>query len=83
MSILAALLLAQATGRATMVKPVSCVPIEGARGQPPAEVARLIEEQASDQAQNGYTLVALLPGDVPIACFKSSAEPSKLPRGKR
>jgi len=41
------------------------------------------ESVALQFARTNYTLAALLPGDPPIACFRSLSDPSKLPIGAR
>jgi hypothetical protein len=77
-----AILLAQIkTGMA--VKPVVCRPIEEAKGKSGAELAQAIEGVAQQFARTNYALAALLPGDPPIACFRSLSDPSKLPMGAR
>lgn len=67
----------------TMMKQVVCKPIEEAKGKSGAELAQIIESEAARFARTNYALAALLPGDPPIACFRSLADPEKLPRGAR
>jgi hypothetical protein len=68
---------------ATAMKEVVCKPIDGARGRAGAELAQSIEAEVARFARANYALSALLPGDPPIACFRSLAGESKLPRGAR
>jgi len=68
---------------ATAMKSVVCKPIDAAKGQSGAELARAIEAEATRFARANYALSALLAGDPPIACFRALAEEGKLPRGAR
>ncbi len=81
------LLLAQGvrpTGRGgMMVKPVICKTLDEARGKSGAELARAIESAAAGLARQNYALAALLPGDPPIACFRSLSNAAELPMGAR
>jgi hypothetical protein len=67
----------------TAMKQVVCKPIEEARGKSGVELAQAIEMEAARFEKSNYALAALLPGDPPIACFRSKADPSNLPRGAR
>ena len=78
-----ALLLAQPPVKTMAMKPVICRPIEEAKGNSGAELAQAIEGVALQLARSNYALSALLPGDPPIACFRSLVDPSKLPIGAR
>src|SRR5437660_6981717 len=55
----------------------------GGEGNSGAELAQAIEGVALQLARSNYALSALLPGDPPIACFRSLVDPSKLPIGAR
>jgi hypothetical protein len=68
---------------ATAMKTVVCRPIDGAKGRSGAELAQAIEAEVTRFARANYALSALLPGDPPIACFRSMADESKLERGAR
>ena len=80
------LLLAQpkphAVGMAAM-KPVVCRVVDEAKGKSGAELATVLEQLAATFTRSNYALAALLPGDPPIACFRSLSDPSKLPPGAR
>ncbi len=67
----------------TAMKQVVCKPIDEAKGKSGAELAQVIEAEAARFAKSNYALAALLPGDPPIACFRSLADPGSLPRGAR
>ncbi|HET7784910.1 MAG TPA: hypothetical protein VFL36_02990 [Myxococcales bacterium] len=67
----------------TAMKQVVCRQIDEARGRSGAELAQAIEAEVLRFAKAKYALSALLPGDPPIACFRSTAEEGKLPRGAR
>jgi hypothetical protein len=67
----------------TAMKSVVCKPVEEAKGKSGVELAQLIESEAARFAKANYALAALLPGDPPIACFRSLTDPSTLPRGAR
>lgn len=67
----------------TAMKQVVCKTVDDARGKSGAELAQLIEAEAAKFARSNYALTALLPGDPPIACFRSLADPANLPRGAR
>jgi hypothetical protein len=68
---------------ATAMKSVVCQPIAEAKGKSGAELALAIEDEVARFAKSNYTLSALLPGDPPIACFRSNVDSSNLPRGAR
>ena len=68
---------------ATAMKSVVCKPIEEAKGKSGADLAQAIEAEAAKFARANYVLAGLLPGDPPIACFRSNADSSQLPRGAR
>lgn len=68
---------------ATAMKSVVCKPIDEAKGKSGAALAQAIEEEAAKFARSNYALSALLPGDPPIACFRSNSDPGGLPRGAR
>ncbi len=68
---------------ATAMKAVVCRPIDGAKGRSGAELAQAIEAEVTRFARANYALSALLPGDPPIACFRSMADGSRLQRGAR
>jgi hypothetical protein len=70
-------------GASTAMKPVVCKQIDDARGRSGAELAQALEAEVTRFAQANYALSALLPGDPPIACFRSMADAGKLPRGAR
>jgi hypothetical protein len=79
-------LLAAPTGRPmgmTAMKSVVCKPVEEAKGKSGAELAQIIESEAARFAKANYALAALLPGDPPIACFRSLVDNANLPRGAR
>ncbi len=59
----------------TAMKSVVCKQVDDAQGKSGAELAQAIE--------SNYALAALLPGDPPIACFRSTVDSSSLPRGAR
>jgi hypothetical protein len=67
----------------TAMKPVVCKVVDGAQGKTGAELAQAIEAEVMRFNASNYALSALLPGDPPIACFRSMADASKLPRGAR
>jgi hypothetical protein len=66
-----------------MMKPVVCRVIEEGRGKSGQELANLLEREGSRFAASNYQLAAILPGDPPIACYRSAADPGKLPKGAR
>lgn len=68
---------------ATAMKTVVCRQIDDARGRSGAELAQAVEAEVARFAKANYALSALLPGDPPIACFRSLAEDARLPRGAR
>jgi hypothetical protein len=68
---------------ATAMKPVVCRQVDDAKGRQGAELAQAIEAEAARFSKANYALSALLPGDPPIACFRSMADAGKLPRGAR
>ena len=78
----AALLSAPLRGM-TAMKPVVCKAIDEARGKTGVDLAQAIEQEVMRFNASNYALSALLPGDPPIACFRSMADSSKLPRGAR
>jgi hypothetical protein len=65
------------------MKPVVCKTVDEAKGKSGAELAQAIEAEALRLARSNYALSALLPGEPPIACFRSTVDPSSLPRGAR
>ena len=67
----------------TAMKPVVCKTVDEAKGKTGAELAQVIEAEAAKFARSNYALSALLPGDPPIACFRSLVDPASLPRGAR
>jgi hypothetical protein len=75
------------TGRPPMggaaMKQVICLAVEEARGKTGQDLANEIEHKAAELARSNYALAGLLPGEPPIACFRSLADPSKLPMGAR
>jgi hypothetical protein len=80
--VIVAFLLAQPI-KGMAVKPVVCRPVEEAKGKTGAELAQAVEGVALQFARTNYALAALLPGDPPIACFRSLSDPGKLPIGAR
>ena len=78
-----ALLLAQPLKSGMAVKPVACRVVEEAKGKSGAELAQAVETLALQYTRTNYVLAALLPGDPPIACFRSLSDPSKLPMGAK
>lgn len=86
MTFLMVVLLAAPIGRpmgATAMKSVVCKPVDEAKGKSGAELAQAIEQEAARFAKSNYALAALLPGDPPIACFRSLVDNANLPRGAR
>jgi hypothetical protein len=81
--VIVAFLLAQPIQAGMAVKPVVCRAVEEAKGKSGAELAQAVENVALQFARTNYVLAALLPGDPPIACFRSLSDPSKLPMGAR
>jgi hypothetical protein len=67
----------------TAMKQVVCKAVDEAKGKTGAELAQVLEAEVMRFNASNYALSALLPGDPPIACFRSMADPSKLPRGAR
>jgi hypothetical protein len=78
-----ALLLAQPIAKGMAVKSVVCQAVADAKGKSGQELANAIEAVAMNFARSNYALAALLPGDPPIACFRSLSDSSKLPMGAR
>lgn len=75
-----------AAGRPIMgmaMKPVICVAIEEARGKTGQDLANAIEQEVLKLSHSNYVLSGLLPGEPPIACFRSTVDNSKLPMGAR
>ncbi len=68
---------------AMAMRPVVCRAVEEAKGKTPQEVAQAIEQLGAQFSKSNYALAALLPGDPPIACFRSLSDASKLPMGAR
>lgn len=60
-----------------------CRPVEEAKGKSGAELAQAIEQIGAQFSRDNYQLVALLPGDPPIACFTSRSDRNKLPTGAK
>ena len=78
------LLAAPPSGKgATAMKPVVCRPVDEAKGKSGAELAQAIEQMGAQFSHANYQLVAVLPGDPPIACFSSRSDPNKLPMGAK
>jgi len=72
------------TGRpvgATMVKPVVCNLVEKAGTS--QDLAAAIEQLGARYSRSNYALVAVVPGDPPVACFQSRTDFTKLPIGAR
>lgn len=67
----------------TAMKQVVCKVVVEAKGKSGAELAEVLEAEAAKFAKSNYALSALLPGDPPIACFRSLSDPANLPRGAR
>jgi hypothetical protein len=67
----------------TAMKSVVCKTVDDAKGKAGAELAQAIETEAARFARSNYALAALLPGDPPIACFRTMVDPGSLPRGAR
>jgi hypothetical protein len=65
------------------MKPVVCRAVDEAKGKSGEELAQAIEQFSVPFVKGNYALAALLPGDPPIACFRSLSDPSKLPMGAR
>ena len=65
------------------MKPVVCKTVDEAKGKSGADLAQAVEAEVLRLARSNYALSALLPGDPPIACFRSTVDPSTLPRGAR
>ncbi len=65
------------------MKPVVCRAVEEAKGKSGNELAQAIEALSLQFVGSNYALAALLPGDPPIACYRSLVDPSKLPMGAR
>jgi hypothetical protein len=68
---------------ATAMKSVVCKTVDDAKGKSGAELAQALEAEAARFARSNYVLAGLLPGDPPIACFRSATDSSNLPRGAR
>ena len=78
------LLAAPPSGKGGMaMKPVVCKPVDEAKGKSGAELAQAIELMGAQFSHANYQLVAVLPGDPPIACFSSRSDPNKLPMGAK
>lgn len=67
----------------TAMKSVVCKQVDDAKGKSGAELAQAVEVEVTRFARSNYVLTALLPADPPIACFASTVDSSKLPRGAR
>ena len=65
------------------MKPVVCRPVDEAKGKAGTDLAQAIEQMGAQFSRANYQLVAVLPGDPPIACFSSRSDPDKLPMGAR
>ena len=65
------------------MKSVVCVAIAEAKGKTGQELANAIEAEVTKLARSNYQLTALLSGEPPIACFRSTVDNSKLPMGAR
>ena len=65
------------------MKPVVCKAIEEGRGKTGQDLANAIEEEVMKFSRSSYVLTALLAGETPIACFRSTVDNSKLPMGAR
>ena len=65
------------------MKPVVCLAIEAAKGKTGQELANEIEQEVMKLSRSNYQLTALLAGETPIACFRSTVDNSKLPMGAR
>ena len=86
MKLLMLALLAAPLGRPTgmtAMKSVVCKAVEEGKGKTGKDLAEIIESEAARFAKANYVLAALLPGDPPIACFRSAVDNSNLPRGAR
>ena len=65
------------------MKSIVCLAIEDARGKTGQELANAIEQEVVKLSRSNYALTALLAGEPPIACFRSTVDNSKLPMGAR
>ena len=65
------------------MKPVICRVVNEARGKAGEDLAAALESDAVRMAASNYDLAAIAPTEPPIACYRSRADPSKLPRGAR
>jgi len=65
------------------MKPIVCRAVEDGKGKSGQELANAIEQVVLQLHQANYALIALMPGETPIACFVSKTDSSKLPRGAR
>lgn len=68
---------------AMMTKPVICRVLQEARGKSGEDLAAVIENDGASLAASNYELATIVPGDPPIACYRSRVDPSKLRRGAR
>jgi len=68
---------------AMMTKPVVCRVLQEARGKNGEDLAAVIESDGASLAASNYELATIVPGDPPIACYRSRVDPSKLRRGAR
>ncbi len=68
---------------AMMTKPVVCRILQEARGKSGEDLAAVIESDGASLAASNYELATIVPGDPPIACYRSRVDPSKLRRGVR
>lgn len=68
---------------AMMTKPVVCRVLQEARGKSGEDLATVIESDGANLAASNYELATIVPGDPPIACYRSRLDPSKLRRGAR
>jgi hypothetical protein len=79
--------IALAQGRSTQapmaMKPVVCRAVDAAKGKSGDQLAAALEAQALEMHGHGYGLSGLLAGEAPVACYRSLADASRLPRGAR
>ena len=68
---------------AMAMKPVVCRLVDKAKGKEGQALASAVEMQALEMHGHNYGLVGLLPGEPPIACYRSLTDPSTLPMGAR
>lgn len=64
-------------GAGTAVKPVVCRAVADAQDKAGQELAQALERDALELAASGYQLVALLPGNPPVACYRYAGPPPK------